>query len=450
MDSSPPDSTGRLERALELLRTHGIWILAGVAGLASLNVIALVWGPKAAERATRITPGDLLLAGLAVAAGLEVLLYKRRWKHALPPPAMFALVAAALISAGAMVVREWGELLGAMGGAVREIAQLVEVFVVGYAWILWAARKRRDLHRALIALAVAVSANVFLAVVQLGAGAHPFYVRGLFTNRNFLGVFLAVTLPVLVAAASAEGDRSPAARLWMFSTVAAGLAIMTSGGLFAAAVVGVLVAAFAVSSRAGWAAVAAVVTVALAIQPTRALPGVREAQYRSIELFHERSPGKQMPSERMKRWAAGLECLRENPTLGVGPGRFQDQIQRYYLHGLGPGGASSAKVENFDVSFDEPGSHGLYEVIACEGGLLGLAVLAWFLAAALARSGRAAAGDTSGLAAGALGAVVAILIAGAFASVLVRGVALPLVVVLALGWRARDIGWAGRESADPA
>jgi len=449
MNSSPPDARGRLEKALELVRTHGIWLLAGLAGLASLNVIALVWGPKAAERATRITPGDLLLAALALAAGLEVLLYKRRWKHALPPPVMFALVVAASISAGAMLVREWGELSGAMGGAVREIAQLVEVFVVGYAWVLWAARKRRDLDRALIALAVAVTVNVLLAVIQLGAGAHPFYVRGLFTNRNFLGVFLAATLPVLVAAASAEGDRHPAVRLWMLSTVAAGLAIMTSGGLFAAAAVGVLVAAFAVSSRAGWAAVAAVAAVALAIQPTRALPGVREAQYRSIELFHERSPGRPTPSERVKRWAAGLECLRENPTLGVGPGRFQDQIQRYYLHGLGKGIGSSAKVEDFDVSFDEPGSHGLYEVTACEGGLLGLVALAWFLAAAMARSGRAASGDTSGLAAGALGAAVAVLIAGAFASVFVRGVALPLVVVLALGQRAGEIGHAGRESAGP-
>jgi len=223
MNSSPPNVPGRLERLLRRVRTHGIWLLAGLAGLASLNAIALVWGPKAAERATRITPGDVLLAALALAAGLEVLLYKKRWRQALPPPAMFALVAAASISAGAMVVHEWGELSGALGGPVREIAQLVEVFVVGYAWVLWAARKRRDLDRALIALAVAVTVNVLLAVVQLGAGAHPFFVRGLFTNRNFLGVFLAATLPVLVAAASAEGDRRPAVRLWMLSTVAAGL-----------------------------------------------------------------------------------------------------------------------------------------------------------------------------------------------------------------------------------
>ncbi|MHC5054998.1 MAG: O-antigen ligase family protein [Planctomycetota bacterium] len=439
MASNTPDAPGRLEHLLERARTDGLWLLAGLSCVASLNVFALVRGPAAAERAIGISPGDVLLAALALAAAVQVLLFKRPWRRALPPPAAFALAAAAALSAGAMVVREWGELSGAMGGAVREVVQLVEVFVVGYAWVLWAARRRRELDRALLALAVAVTVNVLLALVQLGGGAHPFHVRGLFANRNFFGVFLAATLPVLVAAASAEGDRPAGVRLWMLSTAAAGLAVMTSGGLFAAAAVGVLVAAFAVGSRAGLAAAAAVAVVALMIQPTRALPGVREAQYRSVALFPEDAHGRRAPSERMRRWAAGLECLRDNATFGVGPGRFQTRIERYYLHGLGKGGGNSTDVEAFDVSFDEPGSHSLYEVTACEGGLLGLVALAWFLAAAVARSGRAAARDSSGLAGGALGAAVAVLIAGVFGSVIARGVALPFVVVLALGRRAEEL-----------
>ncbi|MHC4252302.1 MAG: hypothetical protein ACYS9X_24555 [Planctomycetota bacterium] len=438
MESNTPDAPGRLERALECVRANGLWLLVGLSALASVNVIALVRDPVAAEKAIGISPGDLLLAALAIAAAVEVLVFGRAWKRALPPPAMFGLVAAGALSALAMVLREWGELAGVMGAA-REVVQLVEVFVVGYAWVLWAARRRRDIDRALVALAVAVTVNVLLALLQLGGGAHPFHVRGLFANRNFFGVFLAATLPVLVAAASAEGDRPPGVRLWMLSAAAAGLAVMTSGGLFAAAAVGVLVAAFAVGPRAGWAAVAAVAVVALMIQPTGALPGVREAQYRSVALFPEDARGRRAPSERMRRWAAGLECLRDNATFGVGPGRFQTRIERYYLHGLGKGGGNSTDVEAFDVSFDEPGSHGLYEVTACEGGFLGLVALAWFLAAAVARSGRAATRDSSGLAGGALGAAVAVLIAGVFGSVLARGVALPFVVALALGRRAEEL-----------
>lgn len=286
-----------------------------------------------------------------------------------------------------------------------------------------------------------MTVNVLMAVVQFGAGAHPFHVRGVFANRNVLGVFLAVTLPVLVAAASTDGARPAPVRVWMLFVAAAGLAVMTSGGLFAAAALGVLVAAFAVGSRAGWAALAAVAVVALVIQPLRpgANPGVREAQYRSIELFPANKRGARGPSERMRRWAAALECVRDNATFGVGPGRFQARIEPYYLHGLGKGGGSGANVDAYDVTFDEPGSHSLYVVTACEGGVLGLVALAWFLAAVLARSGRAAARETSGLAAGALGAAVAVLVAGVFGSVLTQGVALPFVIVLALGRRADEV-----------
>jgi hypothetical protein len=439
MESNTPNTPGRLERLLEHVRTNGIWLFAGLAGVASVNIIALVRDPLAAERAIGIAPGDILLAALALAAGLEVLLYKRQRKKALPPPAAIGLVVAAVLSAMAMIISQWGELSGAMRGVVREVAQLVEVFVVGYAWVLWATRKRHDLDRALIALAVAVTVNVLFALGQLAFGADTFYVRGLFANRNFLGVFLAATLPVLVAAASARSDRSPAVRLWLLTTVVAGLALITSGGLFAAAAIGVLVAAFAVSSRAGWAAIAAVAVIALLIQPSRVLPGVREAQYKSIQLFPEDSRGKRAPSERMRRWAAGVECLFDNPTFGIGPGRFQKSIESYYLHGFEKGGGSAVEVETFDISFDEPGSHSLYEVAACEGGFLGLVALAWFFASAIARSGRAAAKDTTGLAAGALGVAVAVVIAGVFGSVLARGVALPFVLVLALGRRAGEL-----------
>ena len=141
--------------------------------------------------------------------------------------------------------------------------------------------------------------------------------------------------------------------------------------------------------------------------------------------------------------------------------------------------------------------------MACEGGVLGLVALAWFLAAAVARSGptrglgarrypsEGSGGATvpgcrkwgqggipprpsgqaephegpdlrqqepeappvedageahsrcaptpSGLAAGALGAVVAVVVAGVFGSVLIRGVALPFVLVLALGRRSEEL-----------
>ena len=133
----------------------------------------------------------------------------------------------------------------------------------------------------------------------------------------------------------------------------------------------------------------------------------------------------------------------------MGPGQFQRRIEEFYLDEWGKRAGNSKDVEAYDLTFDEPGSQCLYEVTACEGGALGLLALACFLAAALARgfrSGDAGGPDVSrpalgppiGFRAGALGAAAGVLVAGLFSSVMVRGVALPFVMVLALGARRRN------------
>jgi hypothetical protein len=247
-----------LSKLLERIRRDGVWVLAGVAPLASVKVWALVAGPDAAASASRIAPGDLVLAGLALAAAVEVLVFKKPWRKAIPPASAFGWVAAAAISVVVMLVRDRGGLPGgAVKGSARELIQLVEVLIVGYGWTLWAVRERRDLDRALVAMGVAVTVNVVFALGQLASGAHVFHVRGLFANRNALGVFLAVALPLLVASGAADRKRHVAMRVWLLIVSAAGLAVMTSGGLFAAAAVGVIVSAFATSRRAGWAVVGA-------------------------------------------------------------------------------------------------------------------------------------------------------------------------------------------------
>ncbi|MHC4504755.1 MAG: hypothetical protein ACYTFI_15730, partial [Planctomycetota bacterium] len=109
-----------LSKLLERIRREGVWVLAGVAPLASIKVWALVAGPGAAEAASRIAPGDLLLAGLALAAAVEVLAFKKPWRKAVPPPAAFGWVAAAAISAVVMLVRDRGDL---PGGAVKGSAR---------------------------------------------------------------------------------------------------------------------------------------------------------------------------------------------------------------------------------------------------------------------------------------------------------------------------------------
>jgi O-antigen ligase len=436
-------SGDRLASVLAEIRRNGVWALAGVATLSSVNIVALAAGPERALSATRLAPGDIVLASLALAGLLEVVLYRRPWRRAVPPAAAFVLVAASALAAGVSLVTGREEpLSGLAGPCARELAQLAEVFLVGFGWSLWAPAGRRDLDRAVLALAGAVTVNVLMALGQLGSGAEPFHVRGLFPHRNALGVFLAVALPVLVAAASSPSVRPragppPYQRVWFLITTAVGLALITSAGLFAAAVVGVLVAAFAVGARAGLAALAATAVIALVIQPV-GLERVRRAQLDSVRLFPEDAQGRRSPSARLRRWAAVLEAARASPVTGFGPGLFQRRIEVFYLPGFEKRGGSRADVSGYDVTFDEPGSQCLYEVTLFETGVLGMLALLGFLATSLARGAHAAARDRSGLAAGSLGSAAGVLVAGVFAAVLVQGVALPFVMVLAFGARSRD------------
>ena len=101
------------------------------------------------------------------------------------------------------------------------------------------------------------------------------------------------------------------------------------------------------------------------------------------------------------------------------------------------------------MRFDEPGSQSLYEVTAVEMGLFGLLAAGGFLAAAAARLARGSARDKSGIILGAFGAVIAVIVGGIFTSVMVRGVAIVLVIVLAAGERAAELGSEG-EGADSA
>jgi hypothetical protein len=164
--------------------------------------------------------------------------------------------------------------------------------------------------------------------------------------------------------------------------------------------------------------------------------------------------------------------VRDNPTFGAGPGRYQEAVADGYLPDWGKSGGNSTDPEIYDVTFDEPGSQCMWEVAACETGLAGCLVIVWFLASALVRFGHATTRtnrdgqdvqDTNGsrqsptdhpadpvhpvigvvccrpeFAAGAMGAVAAVAVAGVFAAVFVQGVALPLVIVLALAERSRD------------
>lgn len=424
----------KVASVLKAMRGEGFWVLALLSAFPSLDLWRLFKGWQAAQDATRVGPGEVALAILAVAAAVEIFAMKRRWRRAVPPVPAIAFVAVGLLAA---VCAPRGASVKSM---LVELVQWVEIFLIGLGWFLWARGDKTAADRATKALAAAATVHVITALVQLAAGKPLFEVRGLFSNRNHLGVFLAVTAPLFTAQALAPG-RKPWERAWLGLVVGIGLLITSSGGLVLAMAVGILAAAGVMKRPRALIAAGGVAFVLLLLQPVL-LPGVRSEQLRTLELFPRDEQGRARSSARARRIQAAVNLIRKRPVLGVGPGQFQHSIGSCYEPPYDKPQGRLDDVSGFNIRADEPGSQSVFVVTACETGLLGAFALLWFVASLMDAGARGA--RASSFAAGCLGAAVGMLIAGLFSSFLVRGVALPMVLVAALGIRSDLDGWSPR------
>lgn len=164
-----------------------------------------------------ITLADVVLAAAAVGVATE-LLARRLRKAKLPPLQGFALVAVACVALARSASKP---------EAAREVLQAVEYFLVAFAVFLNVA-ERGDLKLLLIAFTVAVACVVLWAGWHYAACASALDVRAGFRNRNALGAFLALSLPVLYGLALHA--RGWGLRLLLLAIVAAGLLVNLSGG----------------------------------------------------------------------------------------------------------------------------------------------------------------------------------------------------------------------------
>ncbi|MGH7143055.1 MAG: hypothetical protein ACREJ2_02845 [Planctomycetota bacterium] len=245
-------------------------------------------------------------------------------------------------------------------------------------------------------------------------------VRGLYDNRNLLGGVMALLVPMAAAVVlldRCKWTQAAAALLMIFGLwcqTTAGALLGIVGGVFA-------VAAFAWTLRARLhrcpfkiAALGAIVigTIGLSnLLSPRAkssdsyTPAQIKADYRGYSLqprsqldaalesiapwkYEDRTDAmspKTRLSDRARRWQAQINLIRKEP-FGCGTGLYQKDIGDFY------GGPYSKPTERGDIEkdwgaeSDEPGSFGMYEVVASEMGLWGLAICFAFVIAALARA----------------------------------------------------------------
>ncbi len=302
--------------------------------------------------------------------------------------------------------------------SVKDIFQYLEYF--GAAYMLTVNVPDEVRARRLLDLFLAVASVVVLVGVAQYAVARvtDFKVGATFGNRNVLGGYLAMVVPLMAGVALFESNRWRRAWLWAMVTLA--LLVTLSGGALIAMVVALAFVTMARGRVAFLAFAAAFLVILLVILPR--LPRQNDAVLNdSIRLFNDKNE----VSLRYTEWQAATVMIAENPWCGVGLGNFQDNIGGYFGVLPRPTGVVEHDSEN------------LYLVLASTIGLPGLACfLGVLLTGGLGAARRfvtAPEACDKGLALGVAGALLGFAICSLWSPLLVRGIGVPLAMILAFG-----------------
>ena len=328
------------------------WLVAGDLPLGALLTLCTAPTQWTLITNPRLGLADLLLAATAGVWGLDILLTRgwRRlwaarphWTHLL-----FTLCAATAVCTA--VDR---------GEALKELVQIFEYFIVG-AMVFAAFLRERD-DTALVGarlvshpplfptLGVVTAVVLALALVQyfspaghrsiacfaepktldiivnvLGGRESPLLVGGTFGNRNVLGGFMTLALP-LAAAGALGAVRGIVARIGCALLLLAGLTVILSGAAYWA----VIIAVVALAATRG---VKVFIPVALVLVLWQAcvlpnLPRENDLCHFESVAFLRRCG---QPTRRYPEWQAAASMILTHPWLGVGPGNYQRQVGALY------------------------------------------------------------------------------------------------------------------------
>ena len=352
-----------------------------------------------------ISPADITLILTAGVWILDVII-KKEWKSLLkriPPWSHILFVACAAAS-----------LLIAPDklSALKELIQYGLYFIVGYAVYDSFLRCYPKAVRALLYILAATFAGITtLALIQyLNADTEDLLVRGSFGNRNVLGGYYALALPLLFACIIET-------RSWLTKAVLsllflAGLSLILSGASYIAVIIAVVL----IAARNGlkWFIPVAAVLILWQSQVLQRLPRENDlVHFRSMALYGDDGT----VERRYPDWQAAGSMILTNPMLGVGAGNYQKHIGQYYDNIPRKTGPAEPDIQN------------LHLVIAAS---MGIPALLAFLAMFIAPFSKENIFPMkhSVLIHGTIGSLAAFAFTAIWHPLLVRGIGLPFVVLL--------------------
>ncbi len=294
------------------------------------------------------------------------------------------------------------------------------------------------------------------------AGAHEQI--GTRSNRNVLGGWLTLVLPLFFAAAL--WTRDTGGRITALLLCGVGAVLLLQGGLWLATIVAILALGFA---RGAWSfaasAAAAFVFFGLLFwlvpqQPDQILLDsvmLRRShdRFRTLPVYSinpeldesgrpaDLSQPRYSPWEQKYiQWQPSLLILARYPLFGVGLGSYQQNINRYYRDR--DFGAYDMNKASMDLM--EKGANPFYAVWASETGFLGIFSVLWVFLTFVGRAVRGGMASRGGqnrlwfsLQVGACAALGAAAFGAFFTNYLVRGLGYTLVLVCALAGPEGDL-----------
>lgn len=418
------------------------------------------------------TPADMILGVATILLLFLLLTHPDLWRQLrLPWEVILLLVIAAASAVPALRLADHSiNVCTNWKISLKEWIQYAEVLIAGYLVLKMALdtpRRRAQATAILLAGAGLVIGLGLIEYILILKGNSPHglvdlgqldscfgfqynpsrsHLAGSESSRNVLATYLLLILPF--AAGLAITTRNRWFRAASILVLVFGLILLQQAALLVCALAGITAAAL--FSRRAFAVPITLGTCALVIGlAVTLIPKYGTVLMDSVALYRYSDPYGLLPmpakgksSETFKKWdpwqqkytemQAALNGVGLSPVLGHGIGDYQKRINGFFTQGPLP----SLWLQKSPANLMERDAHGIYLVQAVETGLLGLLAL-WLMFAAFLRQTAQTALEAQdcrdrSLAIGAVGALVAVCLAGFFISPLIRGVQFILIAMAAI------------------
>ena len=405
-----------------------------------------------------------MMTGIIFLLWILKVLINNEWKQIkLPPaPVLFFTGAGILSFVNAFSLVQW----------LKELVQMIEYFLVFYVLLInnFHTIKFTTLKNSLLALTTGMLLVAFVQHTFLKAD--PYFVKGLFENRNILGTFLCMTIPIVyVELLSCNHNLK---KVWMGTLLLITCLVLVSGS----AMLSILISLFTVSWLFGkkvffrfLGTALFIVAIYPLIMPSKNIHSlkefasiyeqgsIRENFYRRLALLgdlnknmlvsrnignngllitSDRFTSVKMPEisegERYKdmegttqiknrylEMQASLNMIAQKPLTGAGLGNYQN-------------GIGSCYAELPKVNTAEPNQHNGYLIIASTTGILGLSGLLWlfFLMFGNVRKRNRSNRDDKYIYLGLMGSILACMVENFFCYLFTAGLLVPFIFMIYL------------------